>query len=77
MDFMALFTIGTGGHYITILSADWSISTSHDPLSSSCHSEKMLWNLSIVILGKPAVVALSYLIQGVHLGLNIRLYILG
>jgi len=27
MDFMALFTMGTGGHYITILHADWSIST--------------------------------------------------
>jgi len=32
MDFMAHFTMGTGGHYITILPADWSISTSHDPL---------------------------------------------
>ena len=44
---MALFTIGTGGHYITMLPADWSISTSHDPLPSSCHSEKMLRNPSI------------------------------
>ena len=41
------FTMGTGGHYITMLPADWSISTSHDPLPSSCHSEKVLWNLSI------------------------------
>ena len=32
-----------------MLPADWSISTSHahDPLPSSCHSEKMLWNPSI------------------------------
>ena len=49
MDFMAHFTMGTRGHYITMLPADWSISTSHDPLSSSCHSEKMLWNPSIWI----------------------------
>jgi len=48
MDFMAHFTMGTGGHYITMLPADWSISASHDPLPSSCHSEKMLWNPSIV-----------------------------
>ena len=47
MDLMALFTMGTGGHYITTLPADWSISTSQDPLPSSCHSEKMLWNPSI------------------------------
>ena len=44
---MAHFTIGTGGHYIIILPADWSISTSHDPLHSGCHSEKKLWNPSI------------------------------
>ena len=24
------FTMGTGGHYITMLPADWSIFTSHD-----------------------------------------------
>ena len=42
MDFMALFTMGAEGHYITMLPADWSIPTSHDPLPSSCHSEKML-----------------------------------
>jgi len=49
MDFMAHFTMGTGGHYITMLPADWSIFTSHayDPLPSSCHSKKMLWNPSI------------------------------
>jgi len=27
---MALFTMGTGGHYITMLPTDWSISLSHD-----------------------------------------------
>jgi len=37
---MALFTMGTGGHYITMLPADWSIPTSHDPLPSSCHNER-------------------------------------
>jgi len=47
MDFMAHFTMGTGGDYITMLPADWSIFTSHDPLPSSCHSDKMLWNPSI------------------------------
>jgi len=47
MDFIAHFTMGTGGHYITMLPADWSVSTSHDPLPSSCHSKKMLWNPSI------------------------------
>jgi len=30
MDFMALVTMGTGGHYITMLPADWSTSTSHN-----------------------------------------------
>ena len=39
--------MGTGGHYITMLHADWLIFTSHDPLPSSCHSKKMLWNPSI------------------------------
>jgi len=52
MDFMVHFTMGTGGHYIAMLPADWSIFTSHDPLPSSCHSEKMLWNPSI---GKPII----------------------
>jgi len=47
MGFMAFLTMGNGGHYITMLSADSSISTQHDPLPSSCHSEKMLWNPSI------------------------------
>jgi len=47
MDFMAHFTMGTGGHYITVLPADWSVSTLHDPLPSSCCSEKMLWNAPI------------------------------
>jgi len=31
--------MGTGGHYITMLPADWSIFTTHDPLTSSCHSK--------------------------------------
>ena len=46
--FHGTFTMGTGGHYITMLPADWSISTSHGPLPSSCHSEKMLRNPSIL-----------------------------
>ena len=29
MGFMALFAMGTGGHYITMMPADWSISTQH------------------------------------------------
>jgi len=41
MDFMAHFTMGTGWHYITMLPADWSIFTSHDPLPSNCHSKKI------------------------------------
>ena len=45
--FHGTFTMGTGGHYITMLLAGWSISTSYDPLPSSCCSEKMLWNPSI------------------------------
>jgi len=54
MDFMVHFTMGTGGHYITMLPANWSISTSHDPLPSSCYSKKMLWNPSIegVVIGR-------------------------
>ena len=47
MDIMAYFTMGTGGHYITMLVADWSISASHDSSPSGCHSELMLWNPSI------------------------------
>ena len=35
MNFMAHFTMGNEGHYITMLPADWSISASHDPLPSS------------------------------------------
>jgi len=46
-DFMVHFTVGTGGHYISMLPADWSIST------SPYYSEKMLWNLSVT--GSPAV----------------------
>ena len=40
MDFIALLTMGTEMHYITMPRADWSISTSHGPLPSSCHSER-------------------------------------
>ena len=47
MVFMVLFTMGTGGHYITMLPADWSISTSYDPLPFSCHSVKIQRNPSI------------------------------
>jgi len=58
MNFKALFTMGTGGHYITMLLADWSMSTSHDPLPSSCHSEKMLWNPSMWV-GEPEYCAMK------------------
>jgi len=34
----------------TMLPAGWSISTSHDPLPSSCLSKQMLWNPSIVLI---------------------------
>ena len=44
---LGLFTMGTGGNYITMLPTDWSISTSHDPMPSNCHSEKILCNPSI------------------------------
>ena len=68
MDFMVHFTIETGGHYITILPADWSISTSHDPLPSSCHSEKMLRNPSIeVCLKKPSILLPTVCIHGIGL----------
>ena len=40
MDLMAHFTMRTGGHYITMLPAHWLISTSQDPLPSSCHKWK-------------------------------------
>ena len=56
---MALFTMGTGGHYITMLPSDWSISTSQYPLPSSYHSEKMLWNPSTVILGSIKLLSCS------------------
>ena len=67
---MATFTMGTGGHYIIMLPADWSISTSHVPLPSSCHSEKKLWNPSIVwwcvVFNSPS---LSFLAEGVNIKL--------
>jgi len=40
MDFIALFTLGTEGHYITMLPADWWLSMSHDLLPSSFYGEK-------------------------------------
>ena len=47
MDFMALFAMGTGGHYITMLPADWLISTSHDPFALQLLWWKILWNPSL------------------------------
>jgi len=47
MDFMAHFTMGTGGHYITMLPADWSISTSHDTLPSSSTAEDAMESVYI------------------------------
>jgi len=47
-----------------MLPADWSISPLHDPLPSSCHSKKMLWNpsiLSMVVVSLP--LSLSTLLQ--------------
>ena len=67
---MAHFTMGTGGRYITMLTADWSISTSHDPLPSSCHSEKMLWNPSIQSIEIPAVTEGAGREQDVKYGRN-------
>jgi len=37
---MAPFTMGTGGHSFTMLPADRSISTAHDPLPSSFYMVK-------------------------------------
>ena len=47
--FNGIFTtcMGTGGHYITMFPADWSISTSHDHFALQFLRWKMLWNLSI------------------------------
>jgi len=44
MDFVALFTMGTVGHYITMLPADCSIPTSHDPFALQFLWWKVLWN---------------------------------
>ena len=55
---MEHFTMETGGHYITMLPADWSISTSHDPLPSNYHSDKMLWNPSILLLATRSALGL-------------------
>ena len=58
--------MGTGGHYITMQPADWSISKTYDPLPSSCHSEKMLWNPSIALmrLKQTNVVVLMQMLSG-------------
>jgi len=37
------------GNCITMLPADWSISTSHDPFALQYLWRKMLWNLSIAV----------------------------
>lgn len=42
MDFIASFNMGTGGHYITMMLADWSISTLHDLLPSSFYCENAM-----------------------------------
>jgi len=41
MDFMALFfTMETRGHYVTMLLADWSMSTSHDLFALQVYGKK-------------------------------------
>ena len=40
VDFHGTFTMGTGGHYIIMLPAGGSISTSHGPLASSFHGKE-------------------------------------
>ena len=44
MDSIASFHYATGGHYITMLPADWSISTSHDPFALQFLRGKTLCN---------------------------------
>jgi len=38
--FYGTFAMGAGGHYITMMPADWSISTPHIFLPSSFYGEK-------------------------------------
>jgi len=47
MDSIPSFHQATGGHYITMLLVDWSISTSHYPFALQFLWRKMLWNPSI------------------------------
>ena len=56
MEFMAHFTMGTGGHYITMLPADWSIPPSRDPLPSSCQV-KRCFGICLYILTPPTHLA--------------------
>jgi len=42
MDFPASINMGTGGHYITMMLADWSISTSHDIFALSFYCENAM-----------------------------------
>ena len=46
MDFMAHFTIGTGGHYITMLPTDWS---SHDLLRLAVATVKRCYGIHIFL----------------------------
>ena len=46
---MALVTMGTGGHYITMLPADWSTSISHNLFALRFCIVKMLRNLHVSI----------------------------
>jgi len=47
--YIASFHQATGGHYITMLPADWLISTSHDSFALPFLWQKMLWNPSICV----------------------------
>jgi len=49
MDFMALFVMGTGGHYVTMLPAYWSISTSQDLFALRFLWWKMVRNTPITL----------------------------
>ena len=50
MNSIPSFHWATGGHYITMPPADWSISTSHDPFALQILRQKISWNLSIAAL---------------------------
>ena len=69
--------MGTGGHYITMLPADWSIFTSHDPLPSSCHSKNAMesvytvgyyfGSIYVVTLIQIAIIHLTYIMRNIPL----------